>query len=348
MSGSDAKPDPIRPDPIWPDPIREEALDWLLKAEAAPDDEALQAELAAWRGRSEAHEKAYRSVTRMWRLAGDLPADYAERAGARTPPRRSSGPAAGRDSTKPRRRSALRLPITVGGLAAALAASLLIVLAPTLRLHWQADHVSGIGEILALTLDDGSRLYLDAESAVAVDFDPARRSLELLAGRAFFDVAHDAGRPFVVAADGLSVTVTGTGFAVSAGQESLSVAVQSGAVEVRSDQSDTAVARLRAGDRLTMARETGTVTRSRVRASDVAAWREGQLVVDGAPLAEVVEAIDRHHRGVIWLRDATLAQRPVTGVFSLADPAAALEAAASAHGARVMALSPYILVVESR
>ena len=307
------------------DPIREEAIDWLLRAEAAPEDPAVRAELAAWRARSAAHEAAYRRVARMWRLSGDLPADALAD-----------------------RRPRVRRPVALGGLAAALAAGVLFVLAPTLRLHLQADHVSGVGEIRALTLADGSRLHLDAESAVTVRFTPARREVGLLAGRAFFDVAHDAGRPFVVSAGGLRVTVTGTAFAVGAVRDTVTLAVRSGGVEARPGGSDTDAVRLRAGDRLTMARDTGAVARSRIRPSDVAAWREGQLVVDGMPLSAVVEEIDRYHRGLILIAGGDLDRRPVTGIFSLRDPVAALDAAAGALGARVTAVSPYLLVVTPR
>ena len=55
------------------DPIREEALDWLLRVEAAPDDAAVQSALQAWRRRNPAHERAWQSVAQVWRLAGDLP-----------------------------------------------------------------------------------------------------------------------------------------------------------------------------------------------------------------------------------------------------------------------------------
>ena len=340
------------------DPIREEALDWLLKIEAAPGDEALRHALEAWRSQSEAHDRAYQSVARVWRLAGELPPDdtgQADRAGggaskpqARAGQERRACPARSFGGPAPPTRPGRRRRVLQGAVAAAFLAAVLSYLAPTLRLHLQADHVSGVGEIRALTLADGSHLHLDAESAVTVRFTPARREVGLLAGRAFFDVAHDAGRPFVVSAGGLRVTVTGTAFAVGAVRDTVTLAVRSGGVEARPGGSDTDAVRLRAGDRLTMARDTGAVARSRIRPSDVAAWREGQLVVDGMPLSAVVEEIDRYHRGLILIAGGDLDRRPVTGIFSLRDPVAALDAAAGALGARVTAVSPYLLVVTPR
>ena len=302
MTGSDAEHDPIR----------EEALDWLLKVEAAPDDEDLKSALAAWRGTSEQHERAYRSVARMWRLAGDLAPDP-----ARPAPERPQRVARSRRSR----------PMAVA--AAALAACLTIYAAPQILLYMEADHMTGVGELRKVRLEDGSTLHLDAESAVAVSFGPARRSVTLLAGQAYFDVVRTPSRPFQVAANGLSVTVKGTRFAV----------------EVAPSRARRSLFRLAPGNRLRMARATGAVTRTEVSPADVASWRDGQLVVDGVPLAEVVERLDRHHRGVIWLHGAALAERRITGVFNLSDPVAALRAAASTQGARVRQLTPYLLVI---
>lgn len=328
------------------DPIREEALDWLLKTEAAPDDARLRAELAAWRAQSPAHDQAFRSVARAWRLAGDLPPGYADQ--VRGPRPAGTVPGAGRAARAHRRADprAGRAPVRrrMAFAAAGLAACLAALLAPGLPLRLKADHVSG-AEIREVVLEDGSRLYLDAGSAVAVDYGPARRMVRLIAGRAFFDVTPTPTRPFAVATPGLTVTVTGTGFAVELGATGTSVVVQSGSVDVATHRPDAPVVRLAPGDRLTLAHATGAVRRSRVPPADVAAWREGRLVVEGVPLAELVARLDRYHRGIIWVADAGLAGRRITGIFNLHDPIAALRAAAATQGAEVTALTPYLLVV---
>lgn len=322
MSGSDARHDPIR----------EEALDWLLRVEDAPNDETLHAGLAAWRARSDAHEAAYRSVARVWRLAEELPRDHTQDAAA----------------ARPRaRRGVVRFAVAAS-VVAALAACLLMIFAPGLWLRLDADYATDTGEVREVALDDGSRIHLDAESAVAVDYGPGQRSVRLLAGRAFFEVTAAPERPFVVETEGLRVTVTGTAFAVGTAPDSESVAVQSGSVAVSAGGAGAPEARLQGGDRLTLSHAAGSVRRGRVAPGDVASWRGGRLVVDGMPLAELVEEIDRHQRGVIWLRDPALGRRPVTGVFDLSNPRAALEAAAAAQRAQVTALTPYLLIVDGR
>ena len=338
------------------DPIVEEAMDWLLRLEAAPHDKAAQAELSAWLDRSAMHQKAYRSVTRMWRLAADLPPDYAERARAE---RLRGGPRASQRAVQahvlPRERrggakggAAFRHPIAVAGVAAALVACLVLFLVPSLQYRLQADHATGVAEVLSVTLEDGSELQLAAESAVAVDVNGGQRRVTLIAGQAFFDVTQDPGRPFTVEADGLTVTVTGTAFAIGRSRDALSVAVAEGAVQVVAARNRDSVFRLALGERLTMTSATGRVSRSQIRPTDIAAWRQGQMIVEATPLADVIEEIGRYHNGAIWLEDAALGQRRITGVFSLTDPIAALEAAADTQGAEVVQFTPYFLVVRSR
>lgn len=338
------------------DPIREEALDWLLRVEAAPDAEEVRSALQAWRGQSPAHEKAWQRVAQVWRLARYLPPDYTER--VRVTP--ASAPRPEPDTGSPRRDlprdNGYRLGASGGrvlsrhrvAVGAALAACLLVVAAPVLQLQIEADYVTGAGETRQITLEDGSTLHLDAESAVAVDYEASRRTVRLLAGQAYFDVMFAPARPFVVPVAGLSVNVTGTGFAVGRGTASTSVAVQSGSVEVAMDKPDGERVRLTPGNRLTLTHETGAVTLSRVPPADVASWRDGRLMVDGVPLAELVEELDRYHRGVIWLRDMTLAERRITGVFNLADPVAALRAAAGTQDAEVTELTRYVVLVTKR
>ena len=311
------------------DLIEEEALDWLMRIESAPEDNALRDALAAWRREAVRHEKAYARVERVWRLAAALPRE----------------PATSIRRPRPRRR------VVFSAAAAALAATVLIFLAPVISLHLSAGHLTGVGEVRKIDLPDGSTVALDAETALAIDYTAERRGLRLLAGRAFFEVTQDTQRPFVVATEDLEVTVTGTSFAVAIAESGESVAVGSGSVRAQAggDKGGTAGAEydMRSGDRLMVRANDRRVSRSRVKPADVAAWREGLLVADSMALSEVVEQLGRYHRGVIWLRDPALSAGEVTGVFNLADPTSALRAAAATQGGRVVAVTPYILLVEA-
>ena len=69
-----------------------------------------------------------------------------------------------------------------------------------------------VGEQKNITLADGSKLHLNTDSIVTVDFTENARNIVLLRGEAHFDVAHDTSRPFTVTAGNNTVTAVGTAF----------------------------------------------------------------------------------------------------------------------------------------
>jgi transmembrane sensor len=312
------------------DSLRSEAVDWLVRINAAPHDTAARAGLDAWLASSEANRRAYRSVERVWTLSGNSPS------------------AALSSSHKVVDLSRVRRTRRAWGLAAAgLAACVALWFFPSLKLHFQADHLTGVAELRELTLEDGSVVHLDAASAIAVRYDKGRREVELLAGQAFFKVVSARDRPFVVTAGNVAVTVKGTAFDVGSFRDGVSVAVQSGTVEVLvSGGERNVLSTLLRGERMVVDRE-GAFARSQVSPEDVASWREHRLVVDGATLGEVVDELGRHHRGVIVVSDRSLADRRITGVFDLRRPLEALQTVARTQHGSVLEISPYLTIVSS-
>lgn len=303
---------------------RDEALDWLMRVQQAPQDADLRAQLADWCSVDEANAKAYRKAERVWQLTGQLaPASAAPL----TP--------APRPMARPRR--------TRRWVAAALAACLVVALAPSLLLRWQADYSTGAGETLGITLSDGSVVQLDSHSAIAVDLAGNHRDVRLLAGQAFFKVTPDKRKPFHVVTKTLRVTVTGTAFNVDAQPGNPSVAVQQGSVNVDDGPANRPLASLVPGQRLSY--RAGRAEVSSFSPSQAAAWRQGQLIADDLPISEVLEQLRRYTPAIIVLRDAKLGAQRVTGVYDLRKPQAALQAVLQPYGAKVHAYSPWLLVL---
>jgi len=86
----------------------------------------------------------------------------------------------------------------------------------------------------AVTLDDGTRVYLDVASIIEVRFDATRRDVTLVQGRALFDAAHDSTRPFVVTVGTDRVTALGTVFQIDRAPSEVVVTLAQGAVTVTS------------------------------------------------------------------------------------------------------------------
>lgn len=181
---------------------------------------------------------------------------------------------------------------------------------------YSATLATAIGRIQGQALPDGSRITLDAASRAEVQYYATRRTVRLLAGGAFFDVARDEARPFIVSALGHEITVLGTRFEVALQDGGVRVAVESGEVRVRSAGGDERV--LGAGDRafIDTAQQLSTAQASETAA--VAPWRDGWLDFHHRPLGEVVERLARYSPRPLRVAPEA-AQLPVFGRVRIAE-----------------------------
>lgn len=193
---------------------------------------------------------------------------------------------------------------------------------------------------LRATLASGDAVHLDAGSAIADDSDGGMRSVRLLAGAAFFDVAPGQSR-FLVSAGDVTVEVVGTAFEVAEFGDALSVGVVEGRVAVRAGS--TAV-ELGPGERLRVG-AAGIEDAEPIDAAAVATWREDRLITDGMTVAEVVDVLDRRLPGRIVVLSRSLGDREVTGGLDLSDPLQALKALAAVRNAEVINTVPGLAVL---
>ena len=337
------------------------ANEWIVALNEAPGDEALHLAHRRWLADSESNRRDWNEARQVWDLmAMTLPAHTEEwdRPTAR-PTARSSGAAATRRAPQSgrrgreddRRRRVRRRRGRLGAAGVALAACLALALLPDALIDLQADHSSSTGEVKVVDLEDGSRIHLAPESAVALAFDPSVRRVELLRGDAFFEVAAETGRTFRVRAGSVETVVLGTRFAVSLRPDGAQVAVEEGSVRVDGPSARAgtvaAGAELSAGEMLRVGRD-GTPEKAETLPSLIAAWRKGLLVAQDRPLAELAAVLDRYFEGWIIVADPRLAREPLTGIYTLSDPKAALGAMAEAQGAKLREISPWVLVVSRR
>jgi transmembrane sensor len=239
-------------------------------------------------------------------------------------------------------RSPFRRPIVW----AAAAATLVIAAAlgsrashrePALAAAIEQVATTGVGERLTVHLDDSSRVTLGPRSTLRYAVSGVRREVRL-DGIADFTVSHDATRPFVVRAKNAVVVDVGTEFVVRAyaADSTVEVAVTSGIVALSGTA--TPSIELRAGDagRVT-ADGTPALAPALAAASStrsMAAWMDGRLVFDDAPLSIVVAELSQWFDVEIRVTDARLARRRVSAVYSQPSLAGALNALTATLGAR--------------
>ncbi len=305
----------------------QEALDWIFALDRSPGDQGVMAGLQDWLGRQPENARAWAEARSIW--------DIAPRLAEVAPVLVAPVLAVPAEPVRPGLRPSRRRWLVGGGLA--LAAGLAgVSLAPLAR-RLGADFATGVGERRDIALPDGSRVLLNTDSTLSVDFTAGRRLVTLSRGEAFFTVARDPARPFVVAAATARAEALGTAFGVRLDTAAVDVAVATGLVGLGNAQ-------LKAGESGRFDLATGVVTKG--GGVDLSlAWRQGQLVVDRWPVTRVLDELGRYHQGRILLRDGDLGRRPVSGVYDLNRPAEAVRAVVAAAGGRVTELTPWLLVV---
>ena len=102
-----------------------------------------------------------------------------------------------------------------------------------------ADYHTAVGEQRMVTLEDGSTIQLNTDTAVNVTFSDDNRDIRLLQGEAAFTVARDPDRPFTVRSDSLYAHALGTIFSVRLQENRNSVTVLEHAVQVETSESTT-------------------------------------------------------------------------------------------------------------
>jgi transmembrane sensor len=193
------------------------------------------------------------------------------------------------------------------------------------------------GATRSLLLDDGTRVTLGAASRLEHPrrFPGTAREV-VLDGEAFFEVAHDAKRPFTVRSGGALTRVLGTRFDVRGYRgEPVRVVVESGRVRLRSaaTAADTGVVLVR-GDLGVAAPGERATMRAGVDPARYAGWREGRLEFDRAELSEVARELERWYGVEIRVADPALARRHLTLTLARAPIDEVLGAISLSLGAR--------------
>lgn len=202
------------------------------------------------------------------------------------------------------------------------------------------------GETRALKMPDGTEVTLAAHSHLGVHYTHGLRQVTLTSGEAYFNVVHDRTRPFSVAVGPYEVRDIGTQFNIDKRETSIEIAVLSGEVALgKPGQSSANDIHLKAGQLLRVslggghAQDAGGPAKTLAPAARVnrpdalvvsevtplsaaatrAAWREGRLAYDDAPLEDIVFDINRYYRPGVSLADAQLGKRRLTTVFAPKD-----------------------------
>ena len=214
--------------------------------------------------------------------------------------------------------------------------------------RWQSDYITAIGEETSFLIADNSRITLNTDSALAVDFTTEQRQVRLLKGEAWFEVTSVDNRPFIVATNVGFVRVTGTRFNIRLHQDTAIVSLDEGQVELSTsdhfNHPNGSPIVLSPGQQATLSPQ-GISLPSSFDHAAITAWLRNQLVFYNTPLAEVVDILNRHRHGRIFITDQKLKALKVSGVFSTDEPDTALDVMTSTLPIRLTRLTDYLVLI---
>ncbi|WP_339499065.1 FecR family protein [Pseudomonas silesiensis] len=316
------------------DPVSEQAIDWMVRLRAGKPDAALQERFNAWLAMDPAHAQAW--ATLQERLGGSFNT-------VRALDRRVPGQAgeARQLLLQPHgsRRDALRVIAGLGLLGGGLWLGARSPLGDSLL----ADLHTGRGQRQDFDLADGSRLSLNADSAVDLQFDELQRLVILRHGELVIEVAADPRRPLRVRTAQGEIRALGTRFLVAQEQDASRVVVLQHSVQAR--LFDGTTLDLQAGQSaLLSARQIEAVAGDQRPRAD---WLSGRLNVLDEPLEQVVEALRPYSRGFVRIAPGVRHLR-VQGVFPLDDPDRTLTALAETLPIRVDRYSPWLTLIRAK
>jgi transmembrane sensor len=220
-----------------------------------------------------------------------------------------------------------------------------------------ADYSTRRGERLEVTLPDGTAITLNTETDLDVVFDGQYRRVQMLRGQAFFTVAKDPLRPFVVEAGGKQIVAIGTAFDVRLDDDRLEVLLvegrvavedvaRSGAVAMPAAASDARV-QLNPGETL-VATESEVVHTPAPNPERQLKWRDGLIEFDNTTLANAVEEFNRYSDRTIRIEDPQVAELLISGIFRTNSQRNFLDALTSLHPVAIEYRGPDELALVQR
>jgi transmembrane sensor len=282
---------------------RNEAEAWFVRLMSPECSAAERRSFEQWRASSSVNEQAYAATERLWQRLDGMEADEV----------------IGRHAA-----AALKPEPVVRRWPLALAAGVIAVLVGVgvvsqVTTNATLEHYQTLGQSRKVTLSDGSEVMMDLATGIDVRLSRGERNIKLVAGRALFDVAHDASRPFRVDTGRGEVTALGTQFQVDVDADRVVVTLLEGAVSVSPPEARQQEPALRLAPGQQARYSNSNWARRDVDAAAVVSWSSGFHVFSATPLAEAVREINRYSTTKLRLADPSLESLVISGNFKTGD-----------------------------
>jgi transmembrane sensor len=319
--------------------IEEAAARWFAKQKGDHWSELDQVQLDQWLQASTANRIAFIRIDTAWQHSARLKALGAGIPPGVIPPRNSWGfagmaptvvPASGVSALPEIQEETpdagtVILPVEAPRrrfIPAAIAAMFTLPLIVGIAWHFLASdgksYRTQIGKTNTIPLSDGSRVTLNTDTQIHVALDKSARHVELYKGEAFFKVAKDSNRPFIVSVGNKRIIAVGTAFSVRRDNDDVRVVVIEGRVRLeRIGQEGAApVTQLDAGAEARTAQSGVLVEKHPLSEAEQAlSWRSGYVTFQDTALSDAIAEFNRYNARKIVIEDPRIATIHIGGNF---------------------------------
>jgi transmembrane sensor len=328
------------------DRLEQEATDWLIlltSGEATPENFI---EFANWRNRSPAHNHAYLKISALWEKLDKPLLAWREQQATSSENKKLQQSELTAVEMAVKKYPLIRARGGVLMAMAAMVAFVVINLFPDYLNYPFTNYRTRIGEQRTITLADGSKVFLNTDTALNISFTNTARNIELIKGEAEFIVAHDQLKPFIVKAGGIQTQAIGTQFVVRQYTNQNAVILLEG--KVKASLTDKSISKqdaliLSPGEQIVF-RDNQLVRSSYPDINAANAWKKGQLQMNFVTLKKALAEISRYRRGGIMLLDRDLAQRQINAAIDLNQLDAWLTALETTLPLRIHRLGPWLFI----
>ena len=303
------------------DDVQAEAAAWLVRLQSERRTEADAQAFRQWLVADPSHSVSFEAVTTAWDISGGLPRDL----------RGISEVPAGNSRRK-----------VMAGAATLIAGTGAFG-------FWRSaqaqTYQTEVGEQKHVSLDDGTRIFLDTDTRLHVRFNTSQRSAVLQQGRVNFRTVSDSVRPFVVSAATSRIIASPSNMDVRLDGSQLSVVLVNGSVEVL--RSAVQPEKLQSGDRLVISAD-GVGRRDRPVLLPLLAWQTGQAIFENGRLADAVREMNRYSNVKLRIADPEAGELRVSGIYSVGDNVAFATSVAKLLPVKLMQGESQIEIVPDR
>jgi transmembrane sensor len=313
---------------------RAEAAAWIVRLHGPDRSPELEQGLRSWLAADPENARQFERVTEVWDAGSNIPTAGVPRM------------ARWQEPSSLRRWALAAMVLLVCGLG---------VWCLNDRL-FNPSYSTRIGEQRIVRLSDGTRVSLNSNTLVRVAYRGDQRRVALERGEAYFEVARNPARPFIVVAGDHRVTAIGTAFVVRYERNRTAVTLVEGKVVVTplnrgappiatplpdrahpagSASAGTETRLLSPGQRLTFV-GTNRPQLDEPRIDAVTAWRRGEVMLDSTMLADAVAEMNRYDEVMLMIDDPAVAALKVSGIYHAGDSNGFAQTLAELYGLKVV------------